>query len=232
MDPSLVRGKKIKKEERYKKSHISPEISQSEEEMHCEKPVMYPHQAVMHSPPLMAMFPQEEILKRKAEILKYQGAYLQFQASILEREAQNKMRVTEERVRMMRDMMGSENDPPHEYTQYSPQPVYKVENEYQQDHVSPVWNRQHEELLSGINYEQPVYPENREETVTHPHRQESPEEPQDAAGAQDDRVPYDGDYDHDLPLDLSLRFAPTSPNLHTQSENMPRIFFSLSGPRR
>ena len=219
MDPSLVRGKKIKNgEEGDKKverdSSYSPaEMSPSEDDGYYDqpiKPIMFPK-----PPPLLAsgsIIPQEDILKRKAEILKCQGAYLQFQASLLEREAHNTMRVTEERVRMMREMMGARMPG-----------MYKEDPGYTPGRWSPVKTSQHED----ISYERPVYPECREERIVyHPQRPESPE-PLGVPLSQDSGVLDNDDDDH--PLDLSVH---SSPNLHTQSQNMPRIFFSLSGPRR
>ena len=207
MDPSLVRGKKIKNEEggkKFERDTCSPEMSPSEDEVHYDN--MKP---IIMTPPSMIV-PQEDILKRKAEILKCQGAYLQFQASLLEREAHNTMRLTEESFRVMREaMMGSR--------------VYKEDNggqyHYPGQWSSPVKPLHHHEE----SYEaRPVYPEYPEERVLY---HQSHEEP--LGGSQDDRCP-DGDEEH--PLDLSVNSSPV--NLHAQSQNMPRIFFSLSGPRR
>ena len=213
MDPSLVRGKKIKNREERDTSY-SPEMSPNEDEAYYDqpiKPVMFPK-----PPPLLAsgsIIPQEDILKRKAEILKCQGAYLQFQASLLEREAHNTMRVTEERVRMMREMMGGRMPG-----------MYREEPGYHPGRWSPVKTSHNED----IGYERPVYPEYKEERIVyHPQRPESPE-PLGVPLSQDSGV-LDNDEGGDHPLDLSVH---SSPNLHTQSQNMPRIFFSLSGPRR
>ena len=205
MDPSLVRGKKIKNEEGDKKverdTSYSPETSPSEDEVYYDQPMMFPKPSPMASPPLMAtgsLGPQEDILKHKAQILKCQGAYLQFQASLLEREAVNTMRVTEERVRMMREMMGPRM--------------------YREDRGCHPWSPVKPSHPEDIG----AYPEYREEErrIVYHQRPESPVS-QDCGVADD--------VDHDSPLDLSVH---SSPNLHTQSHNMPRIFFSLSGPRR
>ena len=202
MDPNLVRGKKIKNKEGGKKLErdtCSPETSQSEDDVHYVK--MKP---MMMTPP-SSMMPQEDILKRKAEILRCQGAYLQFQASLLEREAHNTKRITEERVRVMKEaMMG----------------VYKEEEHGGQYHhgqwSAPVKSHHHhcEESYDA----RPVCPEYREERVLH---HQNPQEP------QDDGCPDDDDDEDDHPLDLSVNSSPV--NLHAQSQNMPRIFFSLSG---
>ena len=201
MDPSLVRGKKIKNEEGDKKCERdipSPEMSPSEDDVYYDqsKPMMILKHPPMASGPLM--LPQEDILKRKAEILKCQGAYLQFQASLLEREAHNTMRATEERVRMMREMMA---------------PVYKEDTGYPGH-----WSAED-------GYERPpAYPEYREERILYPQRTESP-----VPLCPDNQAHDEDESEH--PLDLSVT-SPVSPNLHAQSQNMPRIFFSLSGPRR
>jgi len=204
MDPSLVRGKKIKNEEggkKFERDTCSPEMSPSEDDYDNMKPM------TMTQP---SMMPQEDILKRKAEILKCQGAYLQFQASLLEREAHNTMRLTEERVRAMREaMMGSG--------------VHREDNGGQYHHPgqwsSPVKPHHHGEE----SYEaRPVYPEYPEERVLY---HQSHEEP--LGVSQDDGCP---DEEEEHPLDLSVNSSPV--NLHAQSQNMPRIFFSVSGPRR
>ena len=220
MDPSLVRGKKIKNEEGDKKverdASYSPEMSPSEDEtVYYDqiKPIMFPKPSPMASPPLMAtggIPPQEDILKRKAQILKCQGAYLQFQASLLEREAVNTMRVTEERVRVMREMMGSGGM-------------------YRGDRGCDMWSPVKAGHPVDTGYGRPGYPEYREERIVYHQRPESP-----LAGpvSQECGVLDTDDVDHDGPLDLSVHSSLSAPNLHTQSHNMPRIFFSLSGPRR
>merc|ERR1719468_523986 len=103
--------------------------------------------------------------------------------------------------------------------------VYKEEDiggQYHHHHHHGQWSAPVKSHLHGEeSYEaRPVYPEYREERVLY---HQSPQEP------QEDGCPDDVD-DDDHPLDLSVSSSPV--NLHAQSQNMPRIFFSLSGPRR
>ena len=83
---------------------------------------------------------------------------------------------------------------------------------------APVKSHHHHSAESYVA--RPVYPEYREERVLY---HQNPQEP------QEDGCPDDED-DEEHPLDLSVSSSPV--NLHAQSQNMPRIFFSLSGPRR
>jgi len=89
MDPSLVRGKKQKKES------IDEEIDSKEfvtEQLVDDKSnlPMLPKLTKIDS-----IREQEKLLKYRADILKYQGMYLHYQASVLEQEARN--RINEER---------------------------------------------------------------------------------------------------------------------------------------
>ena len=188
MDPSLVKGKKIKIKEGAKKLErdtCSPKTSPSEDEVHCDQ--MKP---MMVTPP--SIMPQEDILKCKAEILRCQGAYLQFQASLLEREAHNTMRITEERVRVMREaMMGSR--------------VYKEEDDrgqcHHHHHHHGQWSPPVKSHHLHSEEARPVYPEYREERVLY---HQSPQEPDDVD-------------DDDHPLDLSVNSSPVNLHAQSQN---------------
>jgi len=180
MDPSLVKGKKFKKEEALLSPSTSADCHDSDPERNYK--LEAEEEASTSPPPLLrnirvqdeAAAGQEALLHHRAKVLKYQGMYLQFQARLLEREAHAHYSHIKAEPGLG---LGAGNDTHHFYV-----------------------------AADGLDTRAPA----------------PPPPPQYEPG-------YGGEEETETPLDLSLQ-KPASPAnyLHTQAENMPRIFFSLS----
>jgi len=237
MDPSLVRGKKSKKE----LSKHKDKFGANEDEIKKEDDDMFTE--TKFTPPPMSKIPnydpaadQENLLKYRAEILKYQGMCLQYQASLLEKEAQSQAKYDycqsdsyEEGYRKLsfydQRFHGSH---PYKLGSYKTSPVPTIR--YPLSQSSPT-----------IPYSQTGVIKSELSPLDHSFNQKAINLGEDTAYdrmqyklEQRAETPNSDDYEEDsdsTPLDLSLKKSPSNSYHHTQSLNMPRIFFSLGSSK-
>ena len=226
MDPSLVRGKKSKKEF----SKHEDKFGKNEDEIKTENDDMFSD--TKFAPPPLSKIPnyhqntdQENLLKYRAEILKYQGMCLQYQASLLEKEAQSQSNSFEESFGKQgfyeQRFHGSH---PYKMGSHKTQPAPTVR--YPLSQSSPTIPYSHTGVIKSE-----FSPFNQKATI--------PGEDTDYDRMfykleQRGETPHSDDYEEDsdsTPLDLSLKKATSNSFHHTQSLNMPRIFFSLGSSK-
>ena len=199
MDPSLVRGKKLKKE-------VNEDDDESKEYV-SDQQYVTDGQVMKTSLPELPTLPkldtireQENLLKYRADVLKYQGMYLHYQASVLEKEARK--RHSEERRAFAF--------------------VPEIEDRKTFAYGSEVDDRKNFAFVPTIKYAADY------QTATEPSYLYTPKHvdsnlPMDLTDATE----YEEDEHNDeQPLDLSVKTSHSSSYLHTQSAVMPRIFFS------
>ena len=233
MDPSLVRGKKLKKQ----LSKHEDTLRENEDEIKKENGDLYfETKCVLPQSKLPDYHPpndQENLLKYRAEILKYQGMCLQYQASLLEKEANSQSKYDFCQTSSYEETFRKSNisderfhgSHPYKVGSYKNQPVPTIR--YPLSHSSPysqsdVIKSELSPMLESCNQKSTISGEDTDYDRICYNLEQRAETPNSDDNEEDSES---------APLDLSLKKTPSNSFHHTQSLNMPRIFFSLGSSK-